>query len=371
MNVPDRKRTRTGMVACLLVLCFLTGCLSACSKSNSPAEATTQSEEEKTQEMFARGLNEDGTLKDIRPEDYIITLADYKDLNIPKDKVKVRKNDVDEQINALMMAYADTKEIRKRKIKKGDRVRLSYEVLVDDVPVAGESVNNLELTIGSGVFEALEEGLTGKKPGKISVDFTLPDPYENDEYLSGRDAVIKADVDCILVTKVPELNKDFVKEHFAERFGVSTVKEFRKALRRKMRKEKRGSYAMQEILKKSEMKEIPSGLVEACIDRYVAQTRNAAQIRGLSFREYLRQSHYANEEAMREAVRESCTNEAALYILIDQIAAKEGVTVTSEDLDLLTSEKLTIDQLRSYYPEAYLNRQALNLKVRDLVADLN
>lgn len=371
MNVSDKNRVWAGRMACLLVLCILMGSLCACSTSKSPAEATTQSEEEKTREMFAVGLKEDGTLKDIRPEDYIVSLADYKNLKIPKDKVKVRKQDVDEQVHALMMAYADTKKKKKRKIKEGDLVRLSYEVLVDDTPVAGESVTDLELVIGSGVFEELEEGLKGKKPGEISIDFTLPDPYENDEYLSGREAVIRADVECILVTKIPELDDDFVKEHFRDRFGASTVKEFRKALRKQMRREKRGSYAMQEILQKSEMKDVPEDLVNACIDRYVAQTRNAAQTRGISFREYLRQSHFANEQAMREAVRESCSQEAALYILIDRIAAMEGIKVTQEDLSLLTGENLTLDQLQSYYPEAYLNRQALNLKVRDLVADMN
>ncbi len=363
------KRGKVRVTA--LIMMGLAACLfSGCSTSSSPAEATTQSEEEKTRELFSVGLDDDGRLKDLKPEDYINKLADYQNLKIPLDKVKVRKEDVDEQIRAIMMDYSETKEVTKRKIKKGDLVRLSYEVEVDGKALPEESVTDLEIEVGSGVFEDLEEGIQGKKPGKkVSIDFTLPDPYENDESLSGKDAVIKADISCILVNKQPDLDDDFVKDHLSSRYGVNTVKELRKALRARMRKEKRGNYAMQEILQKSDMKEVPESLVESCIDRYLAQARKQAELNSMTFREFLRQGHYANEEAFREAARDACSQEAALYILIDAIADREEIKAGKEDLELLANGELTVDRLQEYYPDAYLYRQVLNLKVRDKIVE--
>ena len=366
-NIKSRGKVR---FAALLTLCLTAFIFSGCSKSSTPAEATTQSEEEKTRELFSAGLAEDGRLKDLNPDDYIKKLADYQKLEIPLEKVKVRKEDVDEQIRAIMMDYSKTKEVKKRKIKKGDLVRLSYEVEVDGKVIPEESVTDLEIEVGSGVFEDLEEGIRGKKPGKkVSIDFTLPDPYENDESLSGKDAVIKADISCILVHKQPDLDDDFVKENLSSKYGVNTVKELRKAIRVRMRKEKRGNYAMQEILQKSDMKDLPENLVESCIDRYMAQARKQAELNGMTFKEFLRQGHYANEGAFREAVREACSQEAALYVLIDAIADREGITVGKEDLNILSNGQLTVDRLQEYYPDAYLYRQALNLKVRDKIVE--
>lgn len=357
-----------------VLMSLLAGCASGFSP---PAEATTEQAEDRnsgdknTEELFSSGLNEDGKLKDINPKDYIEKPADYKNLNIPKDKWKIRSEDVDEQIKAIMTEYSETKEVKKRKIKKGDVVRLSYEVLVDGEVLPGETMTDFDLVIGSGVFEELEEGLKKKKPGKIEIPFTLPDPYENDESLSGKEAVIRADVDCIVVTKTPELTDEFVREHFKETYGASTVKEFKKAVRKKMRTAKRGNLAMQAVLKGSKMKEIPRELTDACVDRYIAQEKNRAGQYGMDFEQYLRRSHYANEKAMRKAVRKSCKEEATLYILIDYIASEEGITVSEADLSLLSYGDLTVDKLREYYPDAYLCRQALNLKVRDKVVDLN
>ena len=99
------------IAVCFLIITMVSSCNTA---ENSPTETST-SETEDTRELFSAGLNEDGTLKDINPEDYIKTPANYKHLNIPKDKWKVQDKDVDEQIKAIMSEYSVKKKVKKRK----------------------------------------------------------------------------------------------------------------------------------------------------------------------------------------------------------------------------------------------------------------
>ncbi len=363
------KRHLLFLLFCLSLLAF-----AGCSKTGQtlPQEATTRSEEEITREILEAGLNTDGTLKDYKSSDLIKKLATYKGLKIPRDEVRVSEKDVEEQVKTILTEYTEVKKIKNRKIKKGDIVHLSYNIRVDGELIPEERVRDRDIVIGSGAFETLEQGIIGKKPRKkrYSVDYTMPDPYENNPSLSGKDVVLRVKIKYILETKEPKLNDKFVRENMEETYHVSTVKEWKAALRKKMRRERKGQYVMTVLMKRTKFEGLPHELVDDCVNRYVLQVKNTAKANGISFQDYLKQAHYANEEAMRKTVRSMCREEARICLMVDEIASKEKISVTEQDLeDYFAVGDVTLDKLREFYPDPYLYRQALNLKVRDYVID--
>jgi len=300
--------TKMRRMTAVLLFGLVTILFAGCGKSTKPTE-TTKSEKERTMEMFAAGFNKDGTLSEKGVTDCLKELKDYKDIKIPKELVKVSDKDVEEEIQAMLMEYSETKEVKKKKIREGDVVNLSYEVYVKGEPIEEEALDDRDIVIGSGIFEELEEGLIGKKPGDIEITFRLPDPYEPRPEYSGEEAVLHVKANYIARTKKPELTDGFVRDHYEDIYHVTTVKELKEKVKKQMALEKKGYYLMTEILSESKWDDVPESLIDQCVDRYVVQTKNRAASNGLDWRQYLKQAHYANEGAGLEPLLLECAAE--------------------------------------------------------------
>ena len=80
----------------------------------------------------------------------------------------------------------------------------------------------------SGMIPGFAEGLVGHKVGEeFDLPVTFPDPYLNDESLSGKPAVFKIKINCLVEEVVPEYNEEYVKEHTE----YETVEEYEASVR--------------------------------------------------------------------------------------------------------------------------------------------
>ena len=55
---------------------------------------------------YSEGLNEDGTIKDVRALDYV-TLCDYKNISVSRSEVELSDEDMQAQIDKLLKAHPD------------------------------------------------------------------------------------------------------------------------------------------------------------------------------------------------------------------------------------------------------------------------
>ena len=86
-------------------------------------------------------------------------------------------------------------------VADGDTVNIDYVGTVDGVEFSGGNTQGMgtDLVIGSGSYiDDFEEQLIGAHPGDtVEVNVTFPDPYGNNEDLSGKDAVFTVTVNGI------------------------------------------------------------------------------------------------------------------------------------------------------------------------------
>lgn len=93
-----------------------------------------------------------------------------------------------------------------------------------------------DLTLGSGsMIDGFEEGIFGATIGEeVSLDLKFPDPYTNNEELSGKDVNFKVTVLSKNVKNVPELNEEFVKanseQETVEDYKTAVAKELNRSL---------------------------------------------------------------------------------------------------------------------------------------------
>lgn len=344
-----------------LVLLMATGLLTACSSSKKAEEATTETKAETITVDYGKGLNDDGTLSDVNPSDYV-KVCDYSAVELAKDDVSVDDSEVEEQINSFMENYQTTSQVTDREIKEGDIVNIDCVGTVDGEEFEGGNSNGqgYDLTIGSDTFiEGFEDQLIGHKPGEtVEVKVTFPEDYTSEE-LAGKDAIFKTTIHYISETVDQELNDAFVKENLQDTYGYTSVKDMKKQIKTALQDNKKTDAVWNYLLEKSEFQEIPENLISDRVDILIDALESNLSSQGYSLNDYLSVYGYEDEEALRESYRESCENTVKVFLVADIIAQEKGLSVTEgAKKDYFQSEDYSA--YTSYYSDAYVNRVVLD-----------
>ena len=359
-------RMKKGAVIALSVLMAL-GMLSGCSTSKKAAEATTQTAQIDTAANFAEGLNEDGTLKDVKAEDYV-TVCDYKEIPAEKTDVTATDDEVQAQIDSIMAGYKKTEQIKDRAVKDGDTVNIDFNGKVDGKEFEGGQAQGYDLVIGSKSFiDDFEDQLVGKKPGdKLTVKVTFPDDYGKED-LQGKDAEFDVTVNYIAEEKEQKLTDEFVKENLSAQ-GYTSVKDMKQKIKDSITDQKKMSFVQDYLMKNSKFKEIPKELVEQRLDVEINGMKAQMENSGYKFEDYLKSYGFEDEKAMREQYYSSMEDTVKMFLLYDAIAAKENLKVEQKDVDELIGDQ-NPEEIIKTYSKNYVNRMALNTKVLKNLAE--
>ena len=157
----------------------------------------------------------------LKPE---VTLGDYKGIEVPKTRVTVKKDEIEEELKKVQEQNAREITIEDRAVKDGDILTIDYSGSVDGVKFEGGTAEDQTLVIGSGAFiPGFEEQLVGKNLNETAdINVTFPEEYHAPD-LAGKDAVFTVTVKAApapakVVT--PETVKPVVKGNTAEYTGL-------------------------------------------------------------------------------------------------------------------------------------------------------
>jgi hypothetical protein len=157
----------------------------------------------------------------LKPE---VTLGDYKGIEVPKTRVTVKKDEIEEELKKVQEQNAREITIEDRAVKDGDILTIDYSGSVDGVKFEGGTAEDQTLVIGSGAFiPGFEEQLVGKNLNETAdINVTFPEEYHAPD-LAGKDAVFTVTVKAApapakVVT--PETVKPVVKDNTAEYTGL-------------------------------------------------------------------------------------------------------------------------------------------------------
>ena len=268
----------------------------------------------------------------LKPE---VKLGKYKGVKVEAAEVTVTDEEVDAKIEKERENNARTIEVTDRPVKDGDMTVLDFEGFVDGVAFDGGKGENYPLTIGSGAFiPGFEEQLVGAEIGKeVEVNVTFPEDYQAEE-LKGKAAVFKCTIKEIKEKELPALDDEFASE--VSEFD--TLEEYKKDVKETLTIEKekaardaKEAAVIDAIIADSDMA-IPEAMGTTQQKQMIDEFAQRMQMQGLSMEQYF-QFTGATLDKMMEQVKPQAETRIKSRLVLEAVAAKEGIEATEEDYE--------------------------------------
>jgi trigger factor len=244
---------------------------------------------------------------DVRPE---ITLPEYDGIELTVEAAEVTDEDVDAELERLRSRFGTLVTVD-RPAKKGDFAQLDLVANIGDEQV--DTASNVSYEIGSGeLVEGIDEALDTLSAGETTT-FTsklLGGDHE------GEDAEITVTLNAVKERELPDADDDFAQ--ISSEFD--TIDELRESLRGEAARSKtfgQGNEArtllVDRLLELTEIP-VPEGLVEDEVHRH------------------LEAENRLEDDEHRAEVKEASEKAFRTQVLLDEIAQKENVQVSQDEL---------------------------------------
>ena len=263
-----------------------------------------------------------------------IKIKKYKNLGIEKEKVKVTKKEIDDQIESLRNQYAEL-EIKEGKIENGDTVVIDFEGFKDGVAFEGGKGENYPLTIGSNTFiPGFEEQLIGlKAEDEKEVLVTFPEEYASEE-LKGQKAVFKVKVHEVKTKKLPEMNKEFFEDLGYDKVeNEEQLRDLIKAdLEAKKDYENENKYidALLEEVSKNTTVQLPEELIHEEAHHMVHNYEEQLKMQGITLDMFYEFTH-SDENALIEQMTPEAEKRVKYRFILEEIIELEKIEVTEKE----------------------------------------
>ncbi len=264
-----------------------------------------------------------------------VTLGQYKELNIPLQKVSVSKTETDNAIKKLLEDNAEL-SLKEGPAAMGDTVVFDFKGYINGKEFDGGSADNYSLVLGSNQFvPGFEDQLVGvSAESKKDVIVTFPEQYIKD--LAGKEAKFVCIIHEVKTKVIPELNDEFVKSLSYE--GVNTVEELRKhetasLLQRKTTdaKNKQFSELLNKVIENSTL-EIPERLIQSESAALKQQTIDQITQNGLTYEQY-KEITGMNDETLDNNFRENALTRLREYLVLNKIGQVEHLTIARNEVE--------------------------------------
>jgi len=257
----------------------------------------------------------------------------YKDVTVPKPSVEVTEEEFEREMAELRESRSTIEPVEEeRTIVNGDWAEISYKGSIsgDEAadPLAGE--NALVEIGGKDTVEAFTEILRGARVGQeLKAEVVYPADF-TDAKLQGKTVSYEVTVKGIKKRTVPELNDEFAKELGA----YESLADLEARVREHMANRKRASVEGETkdklfaSLNEKFVFAVPESLVQEQIDTRLERGLRALAAQGMTS-EQMRKLDFGR---LRVAQRDSAAAEVKAQLILDKIAAAEGITVSDDDL---------------------------------------
>jgi trigger factor len=266
-----------------------------------------------------------------------IKLPDYKKIKLAKPPVKVVAGDVDGVIESLQTRMAEKKDVT-RAAKLGDEATIDFkgtDAKTGD-PISGADGTDYPLVLGSDSFiPGFEAELIGVKAGEDKTfTITFPKDYSV-KALQSREVIF-----AVTVKKVQELTKPKLDDALAAKVGpFKTVAELKADIKTQVTAERQQeadrqfeSDLLESIAQKTKAA-IPPALIDEEVERQLGQLKQNLMYRGQTWQEFL-EGEKKTEEEYRDSLKPIAELRVTAGLAISDIAEAEGITVTTDEIDI-------------------------------------
>ena len=263
-----------------------------------------------------------------------VTLGEYTNLKVKKEKAKVTKEEVDNSIKELLNEYAEV-VVKEGNVESGDIAIIDFAGYKDGVAFEGGTSENYSLNIGSNTFiPGFEDAVIGMAKGEEKdIELTFPEDYMQED-LKGQKVVFKVKVNEIKTRKIPELNKEFFEDLNME--GITDKESLEKDIKEELthRKEHELEHAYEDAcLDKAanNMKiEILPELIDDEAHHMYHEFMDRMKRQGITEELYLKYTN-SKEEDLIEKMKDEAKKRIQYRYLLREIIKKENIKITDKE----------------------------------------
>lgn len=304
-------------------------------------------------------------------------VADYKGIEVKKDKVRVTKDEIAAEIDKIRERNARILTLTDVAAENGDEVVIDFEGFVDGVAFEGGKAEKYSLKLGSHSFiEGFEEQLIGKVPSEELFDINVNFPADyGAENLAGKPAVFKIKLHEVKRTDLPVLDEEFVKD--VSEFD--TVAEYEADIKAKIKERKTADSdrkleedLINAIVEKTTV-EIPDCMIETEIDGYVRDYDYRLQMQGGSLDLYYKYTGQT-EEQLRESFKSGAEKQVKTRLALEYIAKTENITATEEEIEaeyakIASGYAVELEKVKASIPVSGITEDVVLRKAVDFVKE--
>lgn len=266
----------------------------------------------------------------VKPE---VTLGDYKGLDVPKTRVTVKKEEVEEELKRTQEQNAREITIEDRPVKDGDILTIDYSGSVDGEKFEGGTAQDQTLIIGSGAFiPGFEEQLIGKELNEeTEINVTFPEEYHAAD-LAGKEAVFEVKIKAIKEKELPELDDEFASE--VSEF--ETLDKYKADIKEKIRERKKEEAKTErenklvDLAVENAQMDIPDAMVEEQVQQMTEEFAQRLSYQGLSMEQYLQFSGM-DAQKFADDMKPQAVKRIETRLVLEAIVKAENIEVSEEE----------------------------------------
>lgn len=263
-----------------------------------------------------------------------VTLGEYTNLKVKKEKAKVTKEEVDNSIKELLNEYAEV-VVKEGNVESGDIAIIDFAGYKDGVAFEGGTSENYSLTIGSNTFiPGFEDAVIGMAKGEEKdIELTFPEDYMQED-LKGQKVVFKVKLNEIKTRKIPELNKEFFEDLNME--GITDKESLEKDIKEELthRKEHELEHAYEDACLDKAANNMKIEILPELIDDEAHQMYHEFMDRmkrqGITEELYLKYTN-SKEEDLIEKMKDEAKKRIQYRYLLREIIKKENIKITDKE----------------------------------------
>ncbi len=263
----------------------------------------------------------------------------YQDVKVEKPDTNLTDAEFEAELERIRDARSTMEPITEdRGLADGDWAQISFKGRLEGETPEGEEVSapvegsDVSVEIGGkDTVEAFTDGLRGAKPGQeLKFEVTYPGDF-GEKRLAGKTVAYDVEVRGIRRKIQPELNDEFAKEMG----DYASIEDLKDKLREHLASDKKHRLEadtrnrLVDALATRFQFPVPESLVQSQIDSRLERGLRALAAQGMRT-EDMRKLDF---DRLREAQRESATNEVKGSILLDRIADAENLQVSDDDVE--------------------------------------
>lgn len=323
-------------------------------------------------------LDDNGYWKGVDALDAVTLPADYASIAVPQSRVTPTDEQVQQQIDGIVSAYAVTNQITDRAVADGDTVNIDYVGRIDGEEFEGGSTNGAGTTVVIGTTQYIDdflEQLVGHMPGEtFDIEVTFPETYGVEE-LNGKDATFTVTINYISEQSLPALTDDWVASTVGQTYGWTSVDAMREGIRDALFSNNLTSYVQSYLLGTSVISEMPQAMIDAQEAFFVGHYRGMADTYGMDFSKMLEMMGAADTDELLEKNAATIQSLAEQYLVFQAAAQDAGIVVSDEEArDYLAStlgmtDESSVDGYLDQYGMPYVKMNATVQAVTNLLLD--